>query len=208
MIMKEFTKFLNNLRFNLYFFDEEEIEQIILDYKDIYDSKIAEGKSESEILNEFDSAKEIANNYKEELEIKDNPFNKYFVNGKKEIALKNKQISSKVKELLKKSKKEVEVYNNEEIEEKEDGIIKIFFKKCLRTIIFIFSIISVIIKSFIRILLVFLIILAIVLYVLSFVFIDINVYTFYIRFLETTTLISSLICAWILLKALSSGKHE
>lgn len=82
--MKTFKEFLKNLEKELYFFSSDEKNQILDDYKDLYNEKINE-VSEEEILKHLDTVDEIAQNYAKELDIQRYKHKKYYTNFKNQL---------------------------------------------------------------------------------------------------------------------------
>lgn len=82
--MKTFKEFLKNLEKELYFFSSDEKNQILDDYKDLYNEKINE-VSEEEILKHLDTVDEIAQNYAKELDIQRSKHKKYYTNFKNQL---------------------------------------------------------------------------------------------------------------------------
>ena len=91
-------KFLEELRYELYFFNDIELEQIIEDYESLIEEKLADDIAIDEVIKSLDSPVLIAKNYADELNIKISSMDKVFVNGKKEIKNRVKNFKEKSNE--------------------------------------------------------------------------------------------------------------
>lgn len=90
------TRFLKQLEKELYFFNDEEIKEIMDEYILIFDERNAEGKSDIEVLKLLDTPEQIANAYSEELDINISKVDKFFINSRKFLQRYSKEINGKL----------------------------------------------------------------------------------------------------------------
>ncbi len=271
MLSKE--HYLAELQYELYFFNEEEINQIIDEYSELINDKLASGKSEVEILKELDTPKVVAQNYAKEFGINTSTlakqyaytskvFKEFFsdINEKANSAMDNgrrKYHDSKTTKSTNKEYEDVEfeeqtndykfdedidmttednTSNQQEHEtnnntnsqvdsetidktktenttvdknanQKQKGESNLFYKIIIFPIFYTFYICAKLLEYTIKLATVCLMIATIIIFVLSFVFLDINVFPIIYRGLEIIVFIS-LMVAYKTLLSINFGKHE
>ncbi|MGL5020478.1 MAG: HAAS signaling domain-containing protein [Mycoplasmatales bacterium] len=173
--------FLEQLRYELYFFKGIELEQIIEDYDSLIEEKLADNILIDEVIKSLDSPELIAKNYADELNIKISSMDKVFVNGKKEI--KN-NLENLRKKTYKKSKKESTKQNDFYQDFKK--VIMFFIVVIIKFIIFVF-------KFFVCILYLLLLSIVIILFMLLIIFTNFGEYHVSIISLSSIGVISYIV---------------
>ncbi|MFV0288601.1 MAG: HAAS signaling domain-containing protein [Mycoplasmatales bacterium] len=220
--MKTFTKFLKELEKNLYFFSEEEIKQILMDYQELYNDKITSGLSEEDVIKSFDAPKQIAINYSQELNIKTSFFKKITIKLKKKTKVLSKGLHNKVNKLRrnlveviqKKTKKDKQKqFFNGKIAQKISISYIIYniwklIKLLKKLLVYSIKLMIKITKWIIILCLVLSIIGIIILYILSFIFLRLNVNTLILRTLESLITFSYITCTIICISFLFGANRE
>lgn len=218
--MSNFEKYLNELERELYFFDNDEINQILDEYRELYSAKLEAGINELDAIKSFDQPKVVAQNYATELGYSTNKLSKEIVNMNKKIktfiASTNEKASSTFNSVKRESKTVEEQIDTSELNESIDPLVQKKTRKKGSTFVtyfiiyplfYIYYFIIFVINFAIKFFAISTWLITVFIFILSFLFIDLEIYTKALRSLEIIVFLCISICCFILM-FVKVGKHE